>query len=85
MALKVLIHVDISFLAEMKRKNELVHAMRQAASRSAEPLMKGKPLDAEDYPQDRMPTKLEKESMERIGFFEENEQDSEDRLGLTGI
>uniref|UniRef100_F1KR65 Condensin complex subunit 1 n=1 Tax=Ascaris suum TaxID=6253 RepID=F1KR65_ASCSU len=84
-ALKVLIHVDISFLAEMKRKNELVHAMRQAASRSAEPLMKGKPLDAEDYPQDRMPTKLEKESMERIGFFEENEQDSEDRLGLTGI
>uniref|UniRef100_A0A183UQP2 Cnd1 domain-containing protein n=1 Tax=Toxocara canis TaxID=6265 RepID=A0A183UQP2_TOXCA len=84
-ALKTLIHVDISFLAEMKRKNELVHAMRQAASLNGDVAKRGKPRDAEEYPEDREPTKLEIESIERTGFFEASEEDVEDPLGLTGF
>ncbi|VDK60758.1 unnamed protein product [Anisakis simplex] len=84
-ALKTLIHVDISFLAEMKRKNELIHAMRRACTANDDQTLKGKPRDAEEWPDAREATKLEKESMERIGFFETTEQDSEDRLGLTGL
>ncbi|VBB25793.1 unnamed protein product [Acanthocheilonema viteae] len=83
-ALKTLVHTDVSFVAEMKRKNEILHTIRAAVND-----IDHKKLErancVEEFSMNRVLSTLEVESVERHGFFEVNEQEEGDRLGLTGI
>lgn len=83
-ALKTLIHIDVSFVLEMKRKNELLHVIRTSLSEADRNKLE-KAGCIEDFSTAREPTTLEAESIERQGFFEVNEQEEGDRLGLTGL
>uniref|UniRef100_A0A0N5AEA3 Asparaginase n=1 Tax=Syphacia muris TaxID=451379 RepID=A0A0N5AEA3_9BILA len=82
-ALKLLIHVDISFVAEMKRKNEVLNILRAGPNKdpAVADLMKTIP----EFPDNRQLSKLEEESLMRIGFFEVGECDGDDRLELNGM
>ncbi|VDN42424.1 unnamed protein product [Gongylonema pulchrum] len=82
-ALKTLIHIDVSFVLEMKRKNELLHIIKSLSDEDRAKLEGVNYI--EEFPTTREPTTLEAESMERQGFFEVNEQEEGDRLGLTGL
>ncbi|MFH4979052.1 hypothetical protein AB6A40_005761 [Gnathostoma spinigerum] len=81
-ALKTLIHVDVSFVAEIKRKNELLHAIRHMKSQTFTPLLSEEELETFD---ENTASLLELDSMHRIGFFDFSEDEQDDRLGLTGI
>lgn len=73
----------MSFVADLKRKNELIHAVRRVGAGEITALKKIV-AGIQDFPEDVEPTSLEQDSIERKGYFEVNEQEEEDRLGLTG-
>ncbi|VDN02322.1 unnamed protein product [Thelazia callipaeda] len=82
-ALKTLVHTDVSFVAEMKRKNEVLHSFRTTINDDNRDKLETAKF-FEDFPSSRVPTTLEIKSIERQGFFEVSEQEEGDRLGLTG-
>ncbi|KAM3728334.1 Condensin-1 complex subunit [Dirofilaria immitis] len=83
-ALKTLVHTDVSFVAEMKRKNEILHDIRTTLN-DVDHCKLEKTNCIEEFSMSRPLSVLEIESIERRGFFEVNEQEESDRLGLTGI
>uniref|UniRef100_A0A158Q7F5 Condensin complex subunit 1 n=1 Tax=Elaeophora elaphi TaxID=1147741 RepID=A0A158Q7F5_9BILA len=83
-ALKTLVHTDVSFVAEMKRKNEILHDIRATLSDVDHNKLE-KANCVEEFSMNRVLSTLEAESVERHGFFEVSEQEEGDRLGLTGI
>ncbi|VDK71493.1 unnamed protein product [Onchocerca ochengi] len=83
-ALKTLVHTDVSFVAEMKRKNEILHVIRTTLNDIDHNKLE-KANCVEEFSTSRTLSTLEAESVERRGFFEVNEQEEGDRLGLTGI
>ncbi|VDK72873.1 unnamed protein product [Litomosoides sigmodontis] len=83
-ALKTLVHTDVSFVAEMKRKNEILHNIRATLDDIDRSKLE-KANYVEEFSMNRVLSTLEAESIERRGFFEVNEQEEGDRLGLTGI
>ncbi|CAG9535249.1 unnamed protein product [Cercopithifilaria johnstoni] len=83
-ALKTLVHTDVSFVAEMKRRNEILHGIR-ATLNDIDHNKLERANYVEEFSIKRVLSTLEAESVERRGFFEVNEQEEGDRLGLTGI
>ncbi|KAK6112629.1 non-SMC mitotic condensation complex subunit 1 family protein [Brugia pahangi] len=83
-ALKTLVHTDVSFVAEMKRKNEILHDIRTNLNDIDHNKLE-RANCVEEFSTSRILSTLESESVERRGFFEANEQEEGDRLGLTGI
>ncbi|VDM21808.1 unnamed protein product [Wuchereria bancrofti] len=83
-ALKTLVHTDVSFVAEMKRKNEILHDIRTNLNDIDHNKLE-RANCVEEFLTSRVLSTLEAESVERRGFFEANEQEEGDRLGLTGI
>lgn len=82
--MKTLVHTDVSFVAEMKRKNEILHDIRTALNDIDRDKLE-KANCVEELSMNRVLSTLEAESIERRGFFEINEQEEGDRLGLTGL
>lgn len=82
--MKTLVHTDVSFVAEMKRKNEILHVIRTTLNDIDHNKLE-KANCVEEFSTSRTLSTLEAESVERRGFFEVNEQEEGDRLGLTGL
>uniref|UniRef100_A0A1I7V747 Condensin complex subunit 1 n=1 Tax=Loa loa TaxID=7209 RepID=A0A1I7V747_LOALO len=83
-ALKTVVHIDVSFVAEMKRKNEILHDIRATLNDIGHDKLE-RTNCIEELSTNRVLSALEAESVERRGFFEANELEEGDRLGLTGI
>lgn len=82
--MKTLIHTDVSFVAEMKRKNEILHDIRTVRNDIDRNKLE-KANRVEELSASRVFSTLETESVERRGFFEADEHEDSDRLGLTGF
>lgn len=68
----------------MKRKNEILHSIRAALNDTDRSKLE-RANCVEEFSMNRVLSTLEAESIERRGFFEVNEQEEGDRLGLTGL